>query len=125
MSSGAGNKRVSDIKRAQRESLLNKKLASLISTISLDDPRVAGIMLNRVQLSPDKGVATLYFYIPGGPEAFREKLEVLILYKPSIRSALSKLVPSRYTPDLVFKYDAQFEKEMHINQLLDTLKDEQ
>ena len=124
MSSG-NNKRVSEIKRAQRESLLSKKIASLLSTIALDDPRIAGLMLNRVQLSPDKGVATLYFYTPEGQEAFREKLEILILYKPSIRSALAKLIPSRYTPDLVFKYDAQFEKELHINLLLDTLKDEE
>lgn len=123
MSSG-NNPRVSEIKRAQKESLLSKKIASLLSTIALDDPRVAQVMLSRVQLSPDKGVATLYFYTPEGPEAFREKLELLILYKPSIRSALAKLIPSRYTPELVFKYDAQFEKELRINQLLDTLKDD-
>lgn len=124
MSSG-NNKRVSEIKRAQKESLISKKIASLLSSIALDDPRVSQLMLNRIQLSPDKGVATLYFYTPEGEDVFREKLEILILYKPSIRSALSKLIPSRYTPELVFKYDAQFEKEQRINLLLDTLKDEQ
>jgi len=119
------SKRVSEIKRAQKESLLGKKIAVLLSKIALDDPKVSEFTLNRVELSADKGVAVLYFYLPGGQEEFSEKIASLILYKPSIRSAIAKLVPSRYTPELVFKYDKQFEKELKINQLLDRIKEEQ
>lgn len=119
------NKRINEIKRAQKESLISKKIAVLLNQIALDDPRVAELTLNRVQLSPDKGIAVLYFYTTKGERFFKDQMSALILYKPSIRSALSKLIPSRYTPELVFKYDAQFEKELKINLLLDQLKDEQ
>ena len=119
------NKRVSGIKRAQKESLLSKKIAILLNQIAQDDPKVAEFSLSRVELSADKSLATLYFYLVGGQQAFDEKKADLILYKPSMRSALAKLVPSRYTPNLVFKYDAQFEKELKINTLLDKIKDDQ
>lgn len=116
------NKRISSIKRAQKESLLSKKIAILLNQIAQDDANIAELMLNRVELSTDKGVATLYFYLPGGQEAFNKKVKALILYKPSLRSAIAKLVPSRYTPELVFRYDNTFEKELKINQLLDKIK---
>jgi len=119
------NKRVSGIKRAQKESLLSKKIAVLLNQIAQDDPKIADFALNRVELSTDKGIATLYFYVPGGQQKFDEKIATLILYKPSMRSALAKLVPSRYTPELIFKYDKQFEKELKINKLLDKIKEDQ
>ena len=119
------NKRVGEIKRAQKESLLSKKVAVLLNQIAQDDPKIAAFILNRVELSADKGTAILYFYVPGGQREFDEKIANLILYKPSMRSALAKLVPSRYTPNLIFKYDKQFEKELEINKLLDKIKEDQ
>lgn len=116
------NKRVSSIKRAQKESLLGKKIATLLNQIAADDPRIAELTLNRVELSNDKGTAVLFFYHPDGKDVFKEKIASLILYKPSLRAAIAKLVPSRYTPELTFKFDAQFEKELKINQLLDKIK---
>lgn len=121
----ADNKRVSSIKRAQKESLLGKKIATLLNQIAIDDPKIGELMLNRVELSADKGSATLFFFLPGGEKEFKEKVGALILYKPSLRAALAKLVPSRYTPELIFRYDKQFEKELKINQLLDKIKHEE
>jgi ribosome-binding factor A len=119
-----GNAHTKDVKRAQKESLLYKHLAPLINQISLDDTRVAGMTLNRVELSANKSLATLYFYSDKGIDDFKEKLGTLILYKPSLRAAIAKLVPARYTPELVFKFDSSFEKELKINLLLDKIKDE-
>jgi len=117
-----GNAHTKDIKRAQKESLLYKHLAPLFNQIALDDPRVAGMTLNRVELSANKSTATLYFYSDQGEADFKENLDTLILYKPSLRAAIAKLVPSRYTPELIFKFDDRFEKELKINKLLDKLK---
>jgi len=118
----ADNKRTSSIKHAQKESLLSKKIAILLSQIAQDDASIADLALNRVELSANKSTATLYFYLKGGQKAFDEKIRALTLYKPSLRAALAKLAPSRYTPELVFRYDARFEKELKINQLLDKIK---
>lgn len=64
------------------------------------------------------------FYDPDGLEAFKKKLEILKLYKPSIRAALAKKIKSRYVPDLAFKFDEQFEKEQKIHEILDKVKKE-
>jgi ribosome-binding factor A len=42
-----------------------------------------------------------------------------------MRSAIAKTVPSRYTPELVFRYDDEFAKQTEVEQLLDRLKVEE
>lgn len=113
---------VRDIKRSQKERLLLREVSQLFMKAAVDDPRLEGVFVSRVALSPDKGMCYIYFYTPAGRDAFNEKLEVLKLYKPSLRSALAKAIPSRYTPDLLFKFDEVYEKEARINALLDQLK---
>lgn len=51
------------------------------------------------------------------------KFLVLKLYKPSLRKALSKL-PSRYAPELIFKYDEELEKQMKLEELMDKVKEQ-
>src|SRR6516164_7171990 len=96
---------VRDIKKAQRESILLKKIAELFMQVTLDDTRLRDMYVNRVELSPSRGMCTVYFYSPLGEQHFDELLEVLKLYKPSLRKALATTLDSRYTPELLFKFD--------------------
>lgn len=114
---------VKNIKQAQKESLLLREISSLFMKASTDDPRLARLTISRVQLSSDKSSCSVFFYTPGGYKAFEELLEILKLYKPSLRSALAKSIKSRYTPELIFKYDEQYEKEEKLHQLLESLKE--
>lgn len=116
------NSRLADIKRAQKESLLLHELSSYFLRITLDDEQLKGLVLNRVQLSRDKSTCTLFFYCPEGNSQFQELLPKLILYKPSMRKALANSINGRYTPQLVFKYDAPFERQLSVEELLDKLK---
>jgi ribosome-binding factor A len=119
-------KSLADIKRAQKESLLLRELSNFYLRITMDDDRLKDITLNRVKLSKDKSMCTLFFFSTQGVEHFEKTLPFLILYKPSMRKALSQSINARYTPQLVFKYDASFEKHLQIDALLDQLKtDEQ
>lgn len=118
------NPRVSEIKRAQKESLLLRHISSFFLQIVLDEKELVGFAINRVKLSPDKGTCTVLFIAPGGIEEFEQKRDLLILYKPSLRSAISKVIHGRYTPDLIFKYDEAFEKQRRVNEIIDKLKDE-
>ncbi len=115
---------VSSIKKSQKESLLFRAIAQLFSQTMLDDKKLQGLFINRVKLSDDKSVCTVYFYTTGGFADFKEKLQTLILYKPSMRHALAKTIKSRYTPELVFKFDDQFEKQQRIEGLLEKVKGE-
>jgi ribosome-binding factor A len=116
--------RVSSIKRAQKESLLMRSISQLLMQIALDDPRIVDVFINRVSLSDTKSICTIYFYTPCGQDYFKELLQTLILYKPSMRTAIAKTMDARYTPDLVFKFDAQFEKQLQLENLLDKIKNE-
>ncbi|HRN78096.1 MAG TPA: ribosome-binding factor A [Candidatus Dependentiae bacterium] len=116
--------RVREIKHAQRESVLLREISNFFLRIAIDDDRLQGLQVNRVKLSADRGVCTVFFYTEKGINDFEEKRATLVLYKPSLRNALSKTLQSRRIPELRFVYDAQFAKQRHIDDLLQKLKDE-
>ncbi len=117
-------KRQQQVRRAQKESFLLRQIADAFLRISLDEPRLHGLYINRVQLSPDRSKCYVYFHSPEGVDDFKAKLSTLILYKPSIRTAVAKALESRYTPELEFVYDVQFDKQRKIEDLIDQLKNE-
>jgi len=116
------NRRVSDIKRAQKTSLLFRTITKLFSETLFDNKDLTGFYVNRVELSPDKGICYVYFYAPGGEADFKEKLHLLKLYKPSTRAAIAREVQGRYAPDIVFKFDKIEVKARHIDDLLNKIK---
>src|SRR3989304_7734361 len=111
----------SQIRRARKESQYYKILSGLFMKITMEDNRLQGMFINRVQLSPSSSACTIFFYLPDGEEAFREKLDVLKLYKPSLRKSLSSLIDGRYTPELIFKFDTLFEKQQRIEAVLEAV----
>ncbi|MGC2310695.1 MAG: ribosome-binding factor A [Candidatus Babeliaceae bacterium] len=115
---------VSRIKHAQKESLFLRHISTLFTQTALDDDRLKDLFINRVSLSPDKGICTVYFYTAQGQAHFEQVLDILKLYKPSLRKALAHAIKARYTPDLIFRFDEQYEKQQKIEKLLDTLKED-
>ena len=102
------------IKRAQKESLLLREISNMYHSIAMDDDRLSGLFVNRVELSTDRGWVTVYFFTLDGFEKFEEQLDILKLYKPSIRKGLASEIKGRYVPDLKFAYDAKFEKQQRL-----------
>ena len=118
------SKRQQDVKHAQRESFLYREVAPLVMQLIADNPLLSPMFINRVKLSSDRGLCTIYFHTPGGKEAFNKKLQTLILYKPSIRTAIAKAMESRYTPEIRFVFDDSYEKQQNLDDLIETLKNE-
>lgn len=116
--------KVGSVKRSQKESLILKEFSKLFLEISLDNADVRGLIVTHAALSANKSLCTIFFYDPEGEDVFYKKLEILKLYKPSIRTALAKVIQSRYVPDFRFAYDKQFIKEKRINELLDKIESE-
>ncbi len=116
--------RVSSIKHAQKESMLLHTIAQLFIQIMQDEPLLTGFTITRVELSPNKNRCTVFFHTLGGLSEFEEKRKTLVLYKPSLRQALSKSIHGRYTPELRFAYDQQLDKQRRVDDLIDKLKDE-
>ena len=115
--------KVSDIKRAQKTALLFRTICNLFMEAALDHKELARLVITQVQLSPDKSQCYVYFYAPEGKEVFDELFSTLKLYKPSLRAALSKSINSRYTPEIVFKFDGAKEKANRVEGLLCELKE--
>jgi ribosome-binding factor A len=105
-------------KKAQKEKLLLRAISNLFYQTAADDPELHGLSISRVELSPDKGNCTVFFYMPEGKEAFDQKLEKLKLYKPSMRAALASEIPGRYTPNIRFVFDATYEKQRRVEEIL-------
>lgn len=109
------------VKRAQKEALYLRTISNLFREAASEDSNLKGLSIQRVQISPDGSMCTVFFFTDGGIEQFEEKLEHLKLYKPSLRRAFAAQLNQRRTPDFIFKFDTQFAKGERIRQLLDSL----
>ena len=117
-------KQQQEIRKAQKESYFYREISQLFLQITLNEPSLSSLYINRVSLSSDGGTCIVLFLASGGRKEFEEKLPTLILYKPSLRTALAKTSHGRYTPNIIFRYDEDHEKVEKINSLLDKLKEE-
>jgi len=115
---------VTTVKREQKKSFLLKEISALFHQIAVDEPKLSSLFVTRVELSRDTGICFVYFSSYTNKEAFDEGLEVLKLYKPSMRKALAQAMRSRYVPNLVFRYDQAKEKERRVTSLLDKIQQE-
>jgi ribosome-binding factor A len=115
--------RISDIKRSQKESLYHRIISSLFLSVTRDCPELAGLFINRIELSANKSNCFIYFGAEN-EDVFKEKLETLKLYKPSIRKALGDEIQTRYVPQLTFRFDKKLKKQREIEDLMNKLKDE-
>jgi len=116
--------KLSDIKKAQKEAHLFRSIAELVRKVTLETPSLTDVYVTRVELSPGKSLCYVYFYTPKGVDYFHSVLDELILYKPSLRKALADTIKSRYTVELAFVFDKQFEKVQRMEELLDKIKQE-
>lgn len=116
--------RVRAIKHAQRESFLLREISLSFLHVMQDNPVLQGVYITRVVLSSDGSTCTVYFHSNQGSEHFEQIKNRLILYKPSIRTALAKASSSRYVPQLVFRYAEGVEQQNRVNELIENLKKE-
>lgn len=114
----------SSVRRGQKESNLLREFSRLFQSLALDEPRLLNLAITRVELSDGGGLCTVFFTSSQGREAFDEGLEVLKLYKPSLRKALARAIHGRYVPDLRFEYDEALEEAENLERVLDSIKED-
>jgi ribosome-binding factor A len=122
-----------DVKRERKKSLFLRELSVFVDTISQEQPALREVYLSRLELSADGGICYLYFAAiapmsdaqpVSAEDRYKAALEVLKLYRPSIRKALAQALQARYTPDLIFMFDEKREQIDRINELLDQVQQE-
>ena len=122
--------RIKQVRRSKQKSFYLRELSTFLTRIAQDEPAIAHLYITRVELSPDGGMCYIYFsfYTAQTDQEketlFKQARDVLVLYKPSLRKALSSSMHSRYVPDLRFVFDQAKEKEHRVSDLLTQVSEE-
>ena len=102
-------------KEKASERLLGELSRSLREDIS--DPRLSLVTLTRIELSPDKAYAKVYWdcFDTQRRDEVRKALHGAC---GKMRTALGRRIKMRHVPEITFCYDSQFDDEKNIEDLL-------
>jgi ribosome-binding factor A len=89
------------------------------------DPRVGFVTVTAVLVTPDLSHARVMVSVPGEDEHKARALEGLQSAAGFLRSRAAKSLTTRSVPELHFELDRGLEHAARINQLLNTIKQEE
>ena len=111
--------------RRQRQvsELLHQEISRIIQH-ETKDPRLGFVTLTGVDVSPDLRQARVYITVFGDKTEVKDTLAGLTSAASYFRRLLGQSLSLRYVPELSFKLDTSLDYGMHIDALLDTIKEE-
>jgi ribosome-binding factor A len=95
---------------------LGRELATIMLE-DLDDPRVRGVTVSSVEVSPDLRNATVFVNLPSGAD-IPDTLRALTRASGRLRRRLSARVRLKYMPSLRFQHDPTLDRVDRIERLL-------
>ncbi len=101
-----------------------RKQVSQLVHFELGDPRLEGVTVTGVKMTPDLRVARVYFMIPGKPERQSKALSAFRASSGIIKNTLAKNVSLKFIPQLEYFYDESLELQERIDDLFDQLEKE-
>ncbi|MCH9644143.1 MAG: 30S ribosome-binding factor RbfA [Gammaproteobacteria bacterium] len=105
-------------KRARRVAdLVQREVANCLQR-EVRDPRLTGISITEVDMSPDMKSARVYFSLLNDA-AVSDAQKAIEKADRFIRHYLAKNAELRYTPKLIFKYDDTAKRAEHLSRLID------
>lgn len=108
--------------RPERIAGLIQREISQIILRQINDPRLKTITVNRVKVSPDLRVATIFVSNIVVDEDSEKTLRGLGKARKFIRGELGHHLRLRYTPEIVFKWDDSVAYSFHIADVISDLK---
>ncbi len=110
-------------RRAERvASEIMHAIAEMV-TNELDDPRLAGVSITRVELSDDLRHARVFYSIIGREQQQESAGKGLEHAAGRLKKGIGR-IGLRYVPDLLFIYDRGLEHSQRISDLLDQITHE-
>jgi ribosome-binding factor A len=100
--------------------LLHREL-SLLLMQEVRDPRLEGMTITGVDITPDLMLARVYFAVSGDESQAKEALAGLDRAKGFLRTQLAGRVQLRFMPDLIFALDKSAAYGQRIDELLDQI----
>jgi ribosome-binding factor A len=108
-------------RRTQKAAEAIREVVSMAIIADLRDPRVEGVTVTYVEVSPDMRQAKVHVSIMGDETKQRLCLHGLQSSAGFLQSKISDRIDTRYTPRLRFELDMGVKKSLAISKLLDDL----
>jgi ribosome-binding factor A len=105
-------------RRVQRVGEQLKREISSVLRSDVHDPRVAGVTITSVDVSPDLTFARVWVQLAGEEERRKTALQGLAAAAPFVRRQLGQLMRVRRIPELDFQEDPTLARAMRIEALL-------
>jgi ribosome-binding factor A len=96
-----------------------REVVSMAILADLKDPRIEGVTVTQVEVSPDMRQAKVFVSIMGDESAQRLCLHGLQSAAGFLQQKIAKRIDTRYTPRLRFELDLGVKKSIAIARLLD------
>ncbi len=94
-----------------------RREVSQIMHFEISDPRLMGVTVTGVMLTPDLSLARIYYALPG-TEGRKELVQKSLKKSEGfVRRALAERVEMKFVPRIEFFYDESLEIESKINDL--------
>jgi ribosome-binding factor A len=112
--------------RPQRVAEVIRKHIAEVLLRHIGDPRLSGLMVTRVEVTPDLGAAKVFLRAVAtlGAEERRGVERAAERAGPLLRRGLGPLLGIKKTPDLTFKYDSGQDAVDRIEELLGEIERE-
>ncbi len=89
----------------------------------LSDPRIRGVRITRVRMTPDLRIARISFHLREQGGAKRAEAEAgLASARGFVRRRIGEEIQLRYVPEVQFYYDEGVDAQERIEELLDDLQ---
>ena len=105
-------------RRVERVTALLQQTIGTLLIREMKDPRLAGVTITAVEMSPDLRHARVFYRVLGSdtdPDRAQLGLERAVGY---IQSVVGRELRLRYTPELCFVFDPSLERAERVDQLL-------
>jgi ribosome-binding factor A len=96
-----------------------REVVGMAILADLKDPRIEGVTVTRVEVTPDMREAKVYVSIMGSDAAQRTCLHGLQSAAGFLQQKIAKRIDTRYTPRLRFELDMGVKRSIAISRMLD------
>ncbi len=116
---------MADVKRGVRVAERVREELSRLLSRKVRDPRAEGVIVSRVEMTDDLGLAKVYFRLLEPSDArIKEATRGLEAARGMLRAEVTKAVKLRTAPELRFFYDQGIDAQNRIEELLAEIDDD-
>ncbi len=108
-------------RRIQKAAAAIREVVSMAILADLKDPRVRGVTVTYVEVSPDMRQAKIHVSVMGNETQQQLSLRGLQNAAGFLQSKVAKRLDTRYTPRLVFVLDLGVKRSIEISQILQSV----